>query len=149
MSLLPFLGDKIVIPPLMNRLVVFRSDYILHRVERCWCERFCITIWIDGPFTNNQKEVQLRLSKSSLSSEEIENTVDILKESPLQRSISRLVYKEEYQDSLIDCMGNSHGSDLMLQSHLDHLEIAEKSASLMELVNILREKKSTNVFEYK
>lgn len=55
----PFLQKPIVIPPLMDRLVMFRSDLLLHRVLPSTVPRYCFTVWVDGLDVNSDKDVLL------------------------------------------------------------------------------------------
>jgi hypothetical protein len=48
----PFLERSVVIPPLMDRAVIFLSDVVLHRVLPANKPRYCFTIWIDGMNVN-------------------------------------------------------------------------------------------------
>jgi hypothetical protein len=121
----------------MNRLVVFKSNRVLHRVEPSWKVRYCLTIWIDGENTNRPEDVQLRLPKSALS--DLDATVCMLKNSPLQRSLSRAVYREEYEKSLNDCMEGAQGWAEMIESHRAHLKQVEGSKLLSDLIEALRQ----------
>ena len=136
-TLYPFLSDPIRIAPRMNRLVIFRSDSVLHRVEQSWAERFCLTIWIDGEAMNRPEDVQLRLPKTALT--DIDSTVCMLRGNPVQRSLSRAVYREEYERSLAECMEGAPGCEEMLEAHRAHLAAVEKSPLLSQLVNALRQ----------
>ena len=52
LMLQPFLEKTVVIPPLMGRVVIFRSDLLLHRVLPAMRPRYCFTIWVDSDLTN-------------------------------------------------------------------------------------------------
>ena len=50
--LVPFMGPFVTIRPIFNRLVVFQSETVLHRVNKAvnfpGKERVCLTVWLDG-----------------------------------------------------------------------------------------------------
>ena len=58
LQLLPFMDAPVVLAPSMDRLVVFESERILHRVLPARKERFCFTVWLDGEDTNRKVGVR-------------------------------------------------------------------------------------------
>ena len=99
--LLPFLGKPEIIPPKFNRTVIFRSDTVLHRVLPSHKPRCCFTLWLDGANPNTDDKVYLREKHLTPS------FIPTLLTSPLQRTLSRAVYEEEYEKSLRECFGAS------------------------------------------
>ena len=112
----PFLDSRIVIAPLMGRAVFFRSDLILHSVRPSTAERFCFTIWFDG-LTNRREDLGLtaKMLRSDLES------LEFMKQSPVQRAISRAVNSELYEETLLACMSGTAGCQEMLESHRQHV----------------------------
>ena len=151
LTLFPFLAARPVrLAPRFNRLVVFKSNCMLHRVERCLSPRgrFCLTIWLDGLDTNTPNKTQLRLDAATVDDPAaLDRAVALLRASPLQRSVSRAVYEREYEASLRECMHSDEGScpaglAEMLAQHRAHCEAVEKSPALHRLVRALRERKA-------
>ena len=144
LTLIPFLGEATKLAPLFNRLVIFRSNTMLHRVETCLHSRFCVTVWIDGTDTNSAAKSQLKLSTTIYDSAEIfAATIGMLQSTPLQRSVSRAVYKEEYESSLLECMhdaASAQGLSLMLAAHRHHIKSVKENTALLKFVNALRER---------
>ena len=144
LTLYPFLSrtPSRSIAPLHNRLVVFRSNTMLHRVEQCHAPRFCITIWIDGVDTNSPAKTQLKLPTTIYDDDEtFAATVAMLQSTPLQRSVSRAVYREIYESSLVECMhdqASAQGRGLMVAAHRQHLVGVTKNATLQRFVEALR-----------
>jgi hypothetical protein len=67
-ELQPFLSQKITLAPLYNRLVIFESDKMLHRVLPAVKERIVFTLWIDGMHVNNiNNDVNLKQKHIDLS----------------------------------------------------------------------------------
>jgi len=73
---------------------------------------------------------------------DIEGTVGLLQRTPLQRSLSRVIYKEEYEQSLVECMAGSPGCEEMIASHRDHCAAVEMNKPLRDLVDALRKWKN-------
>lgn len=142
-SLYPFLKESLKVAPKMNRMVIFGSHDVLHRVQRSWGKRYCVTIWIDGPDTNTPENFQLKLPASALS--DIDSTVKMLQSSPVQRSLSRAIYQEEYEISLHECMAGAEGRQEMVDAHQAHLEMMYSHPLLEKLITALRDWKDENV----
>jgi len=125
----PFLRSPIAIPPKMDRMVLFRSDLMLHRVLRSNHERFCFTIWIDGSEVNRDEDVLL--TRSNLQFPTWDAAVQSFQSSPLQRVISRAVYQEDYEQSLVECV-NASALREMLGAHKENVkQLTEKLGLLI------------------
>ena len=139
MELMPFLGSQINIPPLLNRLVVFRSDLVLHAVSP-WKgpesrpPRLCFTVWIDS-----MTQGKFKLTRDHLRFSTWDEAEAFFKVSTLQRCISRAVYEEEYEQSLVRCVGGTSAERPMLLQH--HAHVKALYASLRPLIEELRKRK--------
>ena len=142
LTLQPFLDKPITIEPIFDRLVIFKSNSMLHRVEKSFSERFCCTFWLDGCDSNSIENTELRLHKSAI--EDIDNTVLMLKKSPKQRSLSRFIYRDEYEESIYDCMEGAEGCEEMIASHNLHVKSIDNNPLLRDLVEALRSWRSAN-----
>ena len=140
LTLTPFLARSVRVRPRLDRLAVFYSDRVLHRVEPSRAERFCLTVWLDGVrgATNAPEDVALRLSSAA----DPDAVAETLRVSPAQRSLSRAVYAEEYRDSLARCMAGAEGCAEMLASHEAAVQAAMRNRPLAALVEALRERKA-------
>jgi hypothetical protein len=98
----PFLNDQIIIPPLHRRAILFYSDRMLHRVLPSNKRRVCFTMWMNGTNVNAKDDVTL--SKDDLQFTSYDQAQRFFALSPLQRIISRAVYREEYIESLLQCI---------------------------------------------
>lgn len=139
LELCPFLEKREMIAPLMDRAVLFLSDRILHRVQPSHARRLCFTIWFDSELVNSDDDVFLKAKHLQPSA------VELLKRSPLQRVLSRAVYREEYEESLLECFGRADGGGvdsqackLSLKLHTAHLQGLMKSESVAQFVDHLR-----------
>lgn len=144
LCLLPFLStDPVKIQPLMDRLVIFRSDLMLHRVLPAYHSRVCLTIWLDARegHVNTQKDTVLRMSPDETSGTGWLKFCERLAGSPLQRLVSRGVYAEEYRESLEECMKGeeaAEGLSAMILAHESALEAIANNATMASLVSKLR-----------
>jgi hypothetical protein len=132
---MPFLKQQVAIPPRFNRLVLFRADMAIHRVLPCKLgfTRTCFTIWMDSESTNTDGEVNLRAKHLSLESK------SMLMTTPLQRSLSRAVYDEEYTRSAVECFGGgSREAKISAMIHEAHLKPLKANAALWAFVEQLR-----------
>uniref|UniRef100_A0A7S3LII3 Fe2OG dioxygenase domain-containing protein n=1 Tax=Aplanochytrium stocchinoi TaxID=215587 RepID=A0A7S3LII3_9STRA len=141
LELVPFLASPVIIPPKMNRLVIFRSDSILHRVLPTNAKRYCFTIWIDGKNVNSDSDTQLRIRKDEL--QDVSALSSNFRNSAVQRLLARAVYRENFEISLRECMKETPGFKILLAQHLGHLESVKKNKALYQLVETLRQYKES------
>jgi hypothetical protein len=140
MELMPFLENQVNIPPLLDRLVVFRSDLVLHAVAP-WRgpaskpPRLCFTVWIDGKTQGESKLTRDHLKFTAWNEAET-----FFRGSTLQRCISRAVYKEEYEQTLLRCVGGTPAEAPMLVQHRAHVKAL--NAQLRPLIEQLRKRKN-------
>lgn len=135
-ALWPFCSEPVVIPPLMDRAVLFRSDLLLHRVMPSNAERFCFTVWVDGQ-VNSDKDVLLTQDKLRFHS--WDEAVAFFQKSPLQRVVSRAVCHEEYEQSLVECVGDTPAEQVMVGQH--KAGVASIEAKLRPLIVQLRQRR--------
>lgn len=137
----PFLGQRVRIPPLMDRMVVFLSDSILHSVAPSKVRRYCFTAWLDAEEGSINREEDLNLKVKHLEAIQKDALAGgaLLASSPLQRVLSRALYHQEYEQSLRNCMQDAPGADLMLASHRDHMVQHRNNPALVSCVTALSE----------
>uniref|UniRef100_K3X985 Fe2OG dioxygenase domain-containing protein n=1 Tax=Globisporangium ultimum (strain ATCC 200006 / CBS 805.95 / DAOM BR144) TaxID=431595 RepID=K3X985_GLOUD len=138
-QLTPFLQAPVTVAPKMDRMVIFMSDWMLHRVLPSRAERYCLTIWLDGgaETVNTVAHTQLRITPQDMA--DWFGFLDRLRKSPVQRLLSRGVYEEEYYESLTQCMQSAReGLVEMLKSHETHIETLKRNAPLYNFITRLR-----------
>ena len=137
LCLAPFLRRRARLRPLMNRLVLFKSDRVLHSVER-WrgaSPRLCVSFWFEGPV--NAPE-DLVLTRDRLRFSDWDEAAEFFSASPVQRTLSRAVYDSDYRSSIRDM--RSDGEDAMLAGHARVVDATVKS--LEPLVEELRRRRA-------
>jgi hypothetical protein len=102
-----------------------------------------VTVWIDGDFIDKATGESTNATVLSLNAEDalrdVSATADMLRNSNLQRALSRAVYADEYEQSLMECMANARGAEEMLEAHYEHCRGVKKNPGLCALVDALRE----------
>jgi hypothetical protein len=130
LQLVPWLRPPVTLAPLHNRLVLFLSDSVLHRVLQCQTRRFCFTIWLDGDATNSPAAMKLdgRVAPT-----------DLHRLDPATRLLSRAVYAEEYAASIADTFADAPDQrDDFLGSHQAHVAQSMANPALAKLVQAAR-----------
>ena len=97
--------------------------------------RYCFTIWIDGIGVNSDDDVLLTRDKLRFTS--FDDAEAFFAASPLQRTISRAVYDDAYEKSLIECVGGTASLSPMLAQH--RATVASLLRSLRPLIEELDE----------
>jgi hypothetical protein len=89
---------------------------------------------------NTPKDIELRLPKSVLQNPDA--VADRLRYSATQRSLSRAVYREVYEESVMKCMKDAPGCKEMLASHEAAVAAVARNEPLFALVEALRERRA-------
>jgi Rps23 Pro-64 3,4-dihydroxylase Tpa1-like proline 4-hydroxylase len=144
LELMPFLKKKVTVQPLMNRMVVFRSDLVLHgvapwKVPKEDANRLCFTVWIDA-----LTQGEYKLTRKHLQFVSWDSAATFFSSSTLQRCISRAVYDEEYEETLIRCVGGTPAEAPMLAQHKHHVQAL--LSQLRPLIEEFRRRKAETVF---
>lgn len=135
-QLMPFLGKCVSVPPRLNTVVLFRSDMVLHKVvpinPHSGKTRYCFTVWFDGYLTNSDEDQFLRASQLC------EEAIPFLMRSPVQRTLARAVYEQEFRDGLADCFGvHSMEYQMSIKEHEAHLAQLRSNPKVNEFIQTL------------
>jgi hypothetical protein len=133
LELVPFCGQVVTVRPLLDRMVLFYSDRILHRVLPAHAPRFCFTLWLDGTEVNGADDTVLRAKHLDGS---LDDVIGRLQGSGLQRSLARGVYREAYQKSLEQCQGEA--APCMVESHSAQIAALTSSQAAADVIARLR-----------
>lgn len=136
-QLMSFLEPPVAVPPAANTVVLFRSDSVLHRTMPLNTERghvrYCFTVWFDGMLTNGNEDLYLRAAQLR------EDDILFIKRSPVQRSLARAVYCEEFRQGIMDCFGKeSSACTVALAEHEAHVRQIRRNEAVSRFVDILR-----------
>jgi Rps23 Pro-64 3,4-dihydroxylase Tpa1-like proline 4-hydroxylase len=133
LRLQPFLKTPVRVAPLMNRLVLFRSDVVLHRVEPSVAhERVCLTMWCHGRSKDEEHDALVMKTDAGLSKLDSPSTNDLvdnadefaehwqslLQSVRYQRMLSKAIYMNEWYESI----GQAHDGEgeVMLKESLEN-----------------------------
>jgi Rps23 Pro-64 3,4-dihydroxylase Tpa1-like proline 4-hydroxylase len=144
LRLQPFCGVAATVAPRHNRLAIFYSDRTLHRVMPSYADkRYAMTVWIDGDFVDPTTGQSTNASVLNLNANQalsdVGATAKMLSQTNAQRALSRAVYADEYEQSLVECMSTARGAEEMLEAHYEHCRAVKKNAALRSLVDAIRE----------
>ena len=114
----PFLGAPIAVQPTFNRLLIFRSDQMLHRVTAAQgMRRCCLTVWMHGRgcdegVTRGEGEEGEGEGQEEEGGEDGGGMVGWLRHRGVQRALSKCVYEEEWRASYLEAHGADGGQRL-------------------------------------
>ena len=143
-ALLPFLGDEeVVVAPRFNRAVFFLSEVMSHKVLPAVAERYCFSIWYDRHKDSPQNFDHMYSSPLPLLKQHLPTQVKFLQKPSTQRTLARLVYEEEYLETLDTCMPDKTTESYkgLLKMHTVHVEGIRKANAgtpLLDTIETLR-----------
>jgi len=137
--LVPFMGPFVTIRPIFNRLVVFQSETVLHRVNKAvnfpGKGRACLTVWLDGDDSDDDEKKRnassgnknIRNDLVQLLSSPSKDLISYIRQTPdAQRFLSRWAYRDEYEISLLESHEPGKGLEHMLEAHEDAIKRMRK-----------------------
>ena len=137
--LVPFMGPFVTIRPIFNRLVVFQSETVLHRVNKAvnfpGKGRACLTVWLDGDDSDDDEKKRnassgnknIRNDLVQLLSSPSKDLISYIRQTPdAQRFLSRWAYRDEYEISLLESHEPGKGLEHMLEAHEDAIKRLRK-----------------------
>ncbi|KAJ3026376.1 UNVERIFIED_CONTAM: hypothetical protein HDU68_005744 [Siphonaria sp. JEL0065] len=105
----PFpMTGSVDVEPLFNRVVLFSSAWCLHRVLPSVVDRLCFTIWISGA----------KPEESLVVTEEKVNRQDFLLWKENRQLLTKLVYADEWIQSIQDSHPDTPERDLLVDTHI-------------------------------
>ena len=139
--LAPFCAPGVRIAPTHDRLCVFLSDRVCHRVAPSDAERFCLTVWVDArdeTDANRPEDATLRVAPEERA--DVASLAGRLRVAASQRVLSRAVHREQYERSLRECMRSAPREQMeaMLEAHAKALREVEANEALTGVVRRLR-----------
>jgi Rps23 Pro-64 3,4-dihydroxylase Tpa1-like proline 4-hydroxylase len=115
LKLYPFPNSPVVIEPKMDRLVLFSSSNILHRVlPSLATERICLTLWYSGRYLNTYNNDQIQKPLPDASDAQV---LQYLSQSKLRKHVAKLVYADEWAQSIRESHEESDGRQQLLETH--------------------------------
>ena len=158
--LVPFMGPFVTIRPIFNRLVVFQSETVLHRVNKAVNfpgeGRACLTVWLDGDDDSdddneekrNASNKNIRNDLVQLLSSPSKDLISYIRQTPdAQRFLSRWAYRDEYEISLLESHEPGKGLEHMLEAHEDAIKRMRKiqDSDLQKVLERVREMRRRSI----
>tara|TARA_Y100000739_G_scaffold196554_1_gene178707 strand:- start:11 stop:667 length:657 start_codon:yes stop_codon:yes gene_type:complete len=151
--LVPFMGPFVTIRPIFNRLVVFQSETVLHRVNKAVNfpgeGRACLTVWLDGDDdSDDDNEEKRNASNKNIRNDLVQllsspsDLISYIRQTPdAQRFLSRWAYRDEYEISLLESHEPGKGLEHMLEAHEDAIKRMRKiqDSDLQKVLERVRE----------
>ena len=136
MVLQGWLQQRVKVAPVMNRLLVFRSDRLLHRVEPSHARRVCLTMWLHGRGCDPPLPA---LHEAGNGDEAGRRMLDALSHPAYQRALSKVLYASEWRDSYAHAHRGSGADELIASLDEDVRRLMAGEKGVARLVELLRE----------
>ena len=106
----PMMGRRVEVEPAWNRVVMFRSDRVLHRVMAArGVRRCCATVWLHGRGRDEEGGREEGEGERDRGEEGVGGWV---RRVDVQRALSKCVYEDEWRDSYREAHGDQGGQQL-------------------------------------
>ena len=135
MVLQGWLLSAVKVAPVMNRMLIFRSDRLLHRVEPSHTRRLCLTMWLHGrgcdpplPELDDVKE-----------GEEVGRVLEAVSHPAYQRSLSKVLYASVWRASYAHAHRGSGAVELIASLDEDVRRLMAGEQGVVRLVELLQE----------
>ena len=118
LMLFPLLQSPRIISPKWNRLVLFSSCFMLHRTLPSMDPRHALNFWIHTE--NEHEDVALKLNENL-------NAFQSALSHKYLKCTAKLLYDEEWTQSMLESHGDSKDTEWMIQSHRNDVEICRRA----------------------
>ncbi|ETW07321.1 hypothetical protein H310_01865 [Aphanomyces invadans] len=128
LELYPFPYAPVTIAPVFNRLVLFSSTQMLHRVLPATHPRYCLTTWL-----YKSPQTARATAPSRPADDAFDRMVQQLAVSPFRRHMAKLYYANEWKQSLVASHKPTHAFQAYLDSY--HQDIAIIEAATLKMLS--------------
>ncbi|EIE23118.1 hypothetical protein COCSUDRAFT_29112 [Coccomyxa subellipsoidea C-169] len=132
LQLFPWPRPPVTIPPLDNRLVIFSTCRMLHRVLPSLAERFCLTTWMSimnpGPPPTPIQHLEAGSSDRSLE--------NLAAQPEVRRALAKVHLKDSWAQSLIESHADSEARTSMLATFWREVELLQQKIKILGLDGI-------------
>lgn len=125
LRLYPLLTPPIDIIPKYNRLVLFSSCFMLHRTLPTIHQRYALNMWLHIHRTNDGDNVDVKESQM--------NPYQYLLQEKYLKCIAKLLYDDEWTQSIIDSHGNETDIEWLIDTHKNDVKICKNVLSSLEI----------------
>ena len=135
MVLQGWLQQRVKVAPVMNRMLIFRSDRLLHRVKPANTRRVCLTMWLHGRGCDPPLPALAEVGDG----EEVGRLLDVLSHPAYQRALSKVLYANEWRASYAHAHRGSGADELIASLEDDVRRLMEGEKGVVRLVELLQE----------
>lgn len=129
LRLFPFPLDTMDLPPLHDRLAVFNSTEMLHRVMPATAPRVCFSVWFSREADVAPMCLPMRLPRQLNLPGEQAGMLQFLLQPQNRRLLSKVLYAEEYAESFRNAFGKRPEVDEALVLHGQDVQKADNALS--------------------
>ena len=122
LALYPFPRGRVTIAPKAGRVVIFSSEFGLHRVMPAMRERFMFTVWYFA------KEMRAPM-KAKPPGVTAEAQMTALLDPALRKHLGKIVLADEWAKSIREAHGESEGVEAALKTHWDEVALISRVLS--------------------
>lgn len=132
---------RIIVEPRLNRLAIFRSDSVAHRVLPCFSKRYCLTIWCSGnrqdttvdEFEKEKLHILVNALRNMSGKEERQTIRNAIEEQPIvRRLLTKFALEDEWRQSLLESHAPSPARDALLEAFDSEMRNIQSFARLIE-----------------
>jgi hypothetical protein len=162
LRLQPFLQAPVDVAPVMDRLVLFYSEQLLHRVSPCNKFRAMFTIWIHGTsmedttphdhtpththtdshththIDSHSHEKANKENEDNRAEEFAQHWMALLEKPYIQRQLSKAVYFEEWRDSYLQAHNKDDDANVLIESLEADVKALETKPGLKSVLTLLK-----------
>jgi Rps23 Pro-64 3,4-dihydroxylase Tpa1-like proline 4-hydroxylase len=125
LGLYPFPYANIEVEPINDRLVMFSSLEMLHRVLPANSRRECLTIWIYADSGTMNAPARFRSIEN-----ESEQVLELLLQKPYRRHFAKWYYKALWAQSILESHPSSTQTQQAIEQHWNDVAVIEKALSI-------------------
>ncbi|KAI8621142.1 2OG-Fe(II) oxygenase superfamily-domain-containing protein [Chytriomyces sp. MP71] len=126
LRLYPFPRPPVVVAPLFNRVVLFSSSQMLHRVLPSTIDRLCFTIWLTGESLGNTSKEAEGFAVNANEAEDSASRKRLLQ--PKTRYLlGKLVYAREWEESIMQSHPDIPERQVLIAAHRRDIELIENA----------------------
>lgn len=125
----PFPYDKVDIAPKMDRMVLFCSHQMLHRVLPSKAPRYCLTLWF---YSENPVPFPRKMPLG-----QYDQVLGFLLQPNNRKIFAKLVFAQDWASSIIESFGETEQSKSVVENHWKEIADIEKQLN-PELISLLK-----------
>lgn len=132
--LYPYSSEPITIEPILNRMVIFKSQSMAHRVLPSFSERYCITLWCSTapcstPAEPNNKDIQEIMERYVSEKDDAKKCSmrkSLLEHPYIRRHVLKFIHQDSWRRSIEESHDVSDNTEKMKQLFDEEIKVIER-----------------------